>query len=81
MMETKEILNKLTPIFRQVFNDEEMDVSLELSSDEIDEWSSLSQAIMLTEVENAFNIKFKLREVATMNSVKAIVDLITAKLN
>lgn len=80
-MNTQEILKVITPIFQQVFNDDDLDVTLTLTSDEIDEWSSLSQTILLTEIEAAFNIKFKLREVATMDNVKTIVALIESKLN
>lgn len=80
-MNTQEILDKITPIFQNVFNDDELDVNMNLTSDEIDEWSSLSQTILLTEIEAAFNIKFKLREVATMNTVQNIVAQIEAKLN
>lgn len=80
-MDTQAILEKITPIFREVFNDEELDVNINLTSEEIDEWSSLSQTLLLTELESAFNIKFKLREVATMNNVKTIVSLIESKLD
>lgn len=79
-MDTQTILERITPIFREVFNDEELDVSINLTSEEIDEWNSLSQTLLLTELEAAFNIKFKLREVATMNNVRAIVALIESKL-
>ncbi len=79
-MDTDKIIETITPIFRQVFNDDEMDVNMDLTSEQIDEWSSLSQTILLTEIESAFGIKFKLREVATMNSVKTIVALIQSKL-
>lgn len=79
-MEPDKILEKITPIFREVFNDYEFEVNMSLSSEDIDEWSSLSQTILLAEIESAFGIKFKLREVATMNNVKNIVSLIAAKL-
>lgn len=79
-MDTQTILEKITPIFREVFNDDELDVNINLTSEDIDEWSSLSQTVLLTELESAFNIKFKLREVATMNNVKAIVAMIESKL-
>lgn len=80
-MSTQEILKVITPIFQQVFNDDQLDVTMDLTSDEIDEWSSLSQTILITEIEAAFNIKFKLREIATMNNVKTIVSLINTKVN
>lgn len=79
-MDTNEIIGIITPIFKEVFHDEDMEVTMELTSDEIDEWSSLSQTILLTEIEAAFSIKFKLREVATMNNVKTIVSLIQSKI-
>lgn len=79
-MDSQTILEKITPIFREVFNDDELDVNINLTSEDIDEWSSLSQTVLLTELESAFNIKFKLREVATMNNVKAIVAMIESKL-
>lgn len=79
-MDTQTILGIITPIFREVFNDDELDVNINLTSEDIDEWSSLSQTVLLTELESAFNIKFKFREVATMNNVKTIVALIESKL-
>ena len=79
-MDTQAILEIITPILREVFNDDELDVNINLTSEDIDEWSSLSQTVLLTELESTFNIKFKLREVATMNNVKTIVALIESKL-
>lgn len=79
-MDTQEILTRITPIFRRVFNDEEMEVNFDLTSENIDEWSSLSQTVLLTEIEATFGIKFKLREVAAMNNVKTIIALIESKL-
>ena len=79
-MDTQAILEIITPIFREVFNDDELDVNINLTSEDIDEWSSLSQTVLLTELKATFNNKFKLREVATMNNVKTIVALIESKL-
>lgn len=80
MMTTQEILDKLAPIFQEVFNDSDLAVDLDLTSDDIDDWSSLSQTLLLTEIESAFDIRFKLREIATMNSVRNIVAIIESKL-
>lgn len=79
-MTQEEIIAKLTPIFHEVFNDSDLDVTMELTSDEIDEWSSISQTLMITEVEKEFNIVFKLREVAQLDSVESIVNMIESKL-
>lgn len=79
-MTRKEILEKLTPIFQEVFNDNEMEVKLELTSDDIDEWSSVSQALLITEIEQKFAIRFKLLEVAKMDNVGTIVSIIEEKI-
>ncbi len=79
-MTRKEILEKLTPIFQEVFNDNEMEVNLELTSDDIDEWSSVSQALLITEIEQKFAIRFKLLEVAKMDNVGTIVSFIEEKI-
>lgn len=80
-MNTQEIIEKLTPIFRTVFNDDELELTMDLTSNDIDEWSSISQTLMVAEIEKVFDIKFKLREVATMNNVATIVNCIEAKLS
>lgn len=80
-MNTQEILAQLSSIFQRVFNDDELEVTLELTSNDIDEWSSVSQALMIAEIEQEFGVTFKLREVATMNKVATIVNLIESKLN
>lgn len=79
-MEKQEILERLVPIFQKVFNDDELDVTLDLTSDDIDEWSSISQALMIAEIEKDFGITFKLFEVTLMSDVDAIVNLIESKL-
>lgn len=80
-MNTQEIIEKLTPIFQSVFNDDELELTMDLTSNDIDEWSSISQTLMVAEIEKEFDIKFKLREVATMNNVATIVNCIEAKLS
>lgn len=80
-MTQQEILEKITPIFQDVFNDDEMVVNMELTSDDINEWSSISQVLLVTELEEAFDIKFKLMDVAVMNDVKTIVNLISEKVS
>lgn len=80
-MNTQEIIEKLTLIFQTVFNDDELELTMDLTSNDIDEWSSISQTLMVAEIEKVFDIKFKLREVATMNNVATIVNCIEAKLS
>lgn len=75
-MVEEEILQRLIPIFKAVFNDKELEVTMELTSKDIDDWSSISQTLMITQIQKEFGISFKLFEVALMNDVKTIVTII-----
>lgn len=79
-MERKEILEKLTPIFRTAFNDETIELSEDMTSDDFDNWDSVTLMIIVSMIEKEFDIVFKLREVGMLDSVEAFVDGIAEKL-
>ena len=79
-MERKEILEKLTPIFRTAFNDETIELSEDMTSDDFDHWDSVTLMIIVSMIEKEFDIVFKLREVGMLDSVEAFVEGIEGKL-
>ena len=79
-MERKEILEKLTPIFRTAFNDETIELSEDMTSDDFDNWDSVTLMMIVSMIEKEFDIVFKLREVGMLDSVEAFVDGIAEKL-
>ena len=79
-MERNEILAKLTPIFRTAFNDDTIELDEDMTTDDFDNWDSVTQMILVSMVEKEFDIVFKLREVGLLDSVEAFVDGIEEKL-
>ena len=79
-MERKEILEKLTPIFRTAFNDDTIELDEDMTTDDFDNWDSVTQMIIVSMIEKEFDIVFKLREVGMLDSVEAFVDGIEEKL-
>ena len=79
-MERNEILAKLTPIFRTAFNDDTIEVDEDMTTDDFDNWDSVTQMIIVSMIEKEFDIVFKLREVGMLDSVEAFVDGIEEKL-
>lgn len=79
-MERNEILAKLTPIFRTAFNDDTIELDEDMTTDDFDNWDSVTQMILVSMVEKEFGIVFKLREVGMLDSVEAFVDGIEEKL-
>ena len=74
------IIGQLTTIFRKVFNDETIFLNNEITAGDIGSWDSLSHMLMITEVENVFSIKFKLREINKLKNVGTLIELIESKL-
>jgi acyl carrier protein len=78
-METVEIYQKLTGIFRKVFDDDSIVVRPDLTADDVDEWDSLSHIRLVLTVEKAFNIKFSASEIGRLKNVGEFADLIKSK--
>lgn len=79
-MNQTEIIEKLTAIFRSVFNDDNLVLRDDLTANEVGNWDSLSHMLMIAEVEKAFSIKFKLKELGSLEDVKSLIKLIQLKL-
>ncbi|HQY10559.1 MAG: acyl carrier protein [Ferruginibacter sp.] len=78
-MEKEEIVNRLTPVFRKVFSDNSLVITDELSALDVENWDSLSHMLLISEVENEFSIKFKLKDLNKMANVGDMVAIISSK--
>ena len=75
-MNRSEIIEKLTPIARQIFADEAMVLNDDLSAANVANWTSLSFMQFLTEIENQFEFKFKMMEILRLQTMGAIIKAI-----
>jgi acyl carrier protein len=78
-MERGDITMRLTEIFRKVFNNQTIELRDEMTANHVENWDSLSHMILISEIENAFQIKFKLKELNKMRNVGEMIDLLTQK--
>ncbi len=74
-------LEKLNPIFRQVFEDDDIIVNRETTADDIDAWDSLSHINLVMAIEMEFKIRFALGELQSLKNVGHLADLIDKKLS
>lgn len=79
-MDRKEIVEKLTVIFRVVFKNDGIALRDDMTADDVDSWNSLTHMVMISEVEKCFSIKFKLKELNKLRQVGDLVAIIEAKL-
>ena len=79
-MQKPEITIKLTSIFQKVFNDNAIELSDELTANDIDKWDSLNHMLLISEIEEAFAIKFRLKDLNKMRNVGDMITIIESKM-
>ena len=75
-MTREAIFEELTEIFRDIFDDEEIELTNETTSDDIEDWDSLEQINLLVAIEKKFSVKFKLDDVSHLANVGDMVSLV-----
>ena len=80
-MNKNEILKKLQDIFRDVFDNEEIELTFETVAEDIDEWDSLAHIQLIKEIEKEFGIKLSSKEILSWDDVGEMIDAIFEKLN
>jgi len=78
-MDNREIVSRLTPIFRDVFNDNALVVTESLTAADVPTWDSLSNINMIVAVEKAFGARFSIKDVRALKNVGELIDLIMRK--
>jgi acyl carrier protein len=74
------IIERLTTIFREVFNDDDICLTREMTADDEDGWDSLSHVNLIVTIEVRFNIKFSQKELLTFKNVGDLMDSIQSKM-
>jgi acyl carrier protein len=70
----------LTPIFRDVLDDDEIVPTPALTAHDVDEWDSLRHIRLVVTVEKDLGVKFTTAEISALENVGQFVALIQAKL-
>jgi len=73
-----EVIARLQPIFDDLFM-EKVNLTPELTADEVEEWDSLVQISLVMMVEQKFKIRFRVGEVQTTKNVGEFADLIARR--
>ncbi len=79
-MTPENIYEHLTPIFHDVFDDDDIILAPELSADDVEEWDSLSHIRLIVAVEKSLSISFSSSDISSLENVGQFVVLIKGKL-
>lgn len=79
-MERKEVFEKLTRIFREVMDNDEIDLKENTTAEDIEEWDSLAHVQLIEKIEEIFGLKFSAKEMMSWDDVGEFVDSIIEKM-
>lgn len=72
----EEVFERVTDIFRDVFDDDELVISDSTNSEDIEDWDSLEHIQLIVGMEKEFKVKFDIKTVNSLENVGQMVDLI-----
>jgi len=75
-MEKTAIMAKLTDVFKDVFDLDDVVLTYDTTADDIEDWDSLEHINLISAVESTFKMKFKMKEVSTMKNLGEMVSII-----
>ena len=64
---------------RDVFDDDDLEISLATTAEEVEDWDSLSHIRLIVAVERKFGFKFKNSEIEALKNVGELVNLVETK--
>jgi len=69
-------MERLKRLLSKVLGINEESITDDTSSDNVETWDSFNGLLLISELENVFNIKLTIGEVRSMNSVKDIKEIL-----
>ncbi len=79
MSSDADIRAQLTDIFRDVFDDESIEIFDAMTAKDVEEWDSLNHINLIVAVERHFKVKFTTKEVSNLANVGEFIALIGSK--
>jgi acyl carrier protein len=71
---------RLQDIFRNIFDDDSIVIARETTARDIEAWDSVQNVTLMLEVEEQFGVRFSTPEIAYLQNVGELADLIEKKL-
>ncbi|MGH2514095.1 MAG: acyl carrier protein [Ktedonobacterales bacterium] len=70
---------RIREVVARTFGVDEQDIDADTTAQTLSSWSSLAHLRLLTNLQDAFGVRFTMAEMTNMTSVRAIEQTLTAK--
>ena len=78
-MNKNEAMERLTRVFRNVFDDDEIVLTDATSAKDIEDWDSLEHINLIAAVEKEFKMRFTMKEVSGMKNVGEMAAIVAER--
>ncbi len=78
-MDESRIYARLAELFEDVFDEDSINLTPDLSAKDVDGWDSLTHIRLILTIEKAFKIRFSTSEIGKLENVGDLVTLIQAR--
>ncbi len=75
-----EVLEALTPVFREVLDDSALVLRENMTAADVEGWDSLNHIDLIVAIEKKFKVRFTTSEVTSLKNVGELADLVQTKL-
>ena len=79
-MALDEVYERLTQIFRDVLDNDEVELGPSTTASDVDGWDSLNHVRLMLATEKVFGIHFSAREISKLKNVGEFAKLIESKI-
>jgi acyl carrier protein len=76
MLSDEVIIARLTNVFRDVFDNDDIQVSGDMTAVDVEGWDSLAHIKLVLAVEREFQMKFKAAEIGNLAFVSDMIDIV-----
>ena len=75
-MKREEIYERLNKVFREILDDDSIELHDETTADDVEGWDSFEHINLIVGVEDEFGIKIPMGKIVSMKNVGELVDII-----
>ena len=79
MTDPAQITKRLNEIFRDVLDDEEINLVAATTAEDVDGWDSLAHIRLMIATQAAFGVKFSAAEIGKLNNIGDLIALINKR--
>ena len=78
-MEMERVLNEVENIFRDILDEESLNLTRDTTANDVDGWDSLTHIQLIVAIEKHFKVKFSSKEILSWKNVGELLDSLKDK--